>query len=76
MADFQRLPDRAMVALRHKDGTAHRLPTVGQSQIRGGDRIVAIGPDEWLIVAADDDDGLTNPSYSPQRVHLPLQREL
>ena len=56
MADFQRLPDRAMVVLRHQDGTAHRLPTVGWSQRRGEDRIIATGPDEWLIVAADDND--------------------
>lgn len=57
MADFQRLPDRAMVVLRHKDGTAHRLPTVGWSQLCGEDRIIAISSDEWLFVAADDDDG-------------------
>ena len=57
MADFQRLPDRAMVVLRHKEGKAHRLPAVGWSLLRGRDRIIAIGPDEWLIVAADDDDG-------------------
>ena len=56
MAEFQRIRDVAMAALRHKDGTAHRLPTIGRSQLRGEDRIIAIGPDEWLIVAADDDD--------------------
>lgn len=53
MAELQRLPDVAMVALRTRTRAA--LPAVGGSVMRDGDRIVAIGPDEWLVVGRDGD---------------------
>ena len=53
MVEFVRLPDVAMVALRAC--AAGALPRVGKSVVRDGDTIVALGPDEWLMIAADGD---------------------
>ncbi len=53
MPDFVRLPDVAMVALRSRE--AGILPCVGSSIVIDGDTIVALGPDEWLVIAADGD---------------------
>lgn len=55
MADFVRLPDVAMVALRMRNDASHQLPAVGKSLMLGPDTAVAIGPDEWLIIAPDAD---------------------
>ena len=54
MADLIRLPDVAMVVLRARDGV-HDLPTLGKSVVAGDDRVVAVGPDEWLVIADDGD---------------------
>ena len=53
MAEFVRLPDVAMVALRLRDGFARGLPIVGKSTVIGTDRIISTGPDEWLAMATD-----------------------
>ena len=55
MVELVRLPDVAMTALRLRGGSAHGLPDPGQSILAGSDRIVAIGPDEWLAIAEDGD---------------------
>lgn len=53
MAELRRLPDVAMAAVRRRDGAG--LPVIGKSIVRDGDRVVAIGPDEWLVVGRDGD---------------------
>lgn len=53
MAELARLADVAMIALRHRE--AGSLPPVGKSREIDGDRIVAIGPDEWLVIGRDGD---------------------
>lgn len=53
MAELVRLPDVAMIALRRREAAG--LPTVGRSTVHDGDRVVAIGPDEWLIIGRDGD---------------------
>ena len=53
MVDVERLPDVAMATLR--GDAAAGLPAVGTSTLRDGDRCIAIGPEEWLVVAADSD---------------------
>ena len=53
MAELIRLPDVAMAAVRRRG--ADGLPAIGTSSLRDGDRIVAIGPDEWLVVGQDAD---------------------
>ena len=53
MAEFVRLPDVAMAALRMGNARALGLPRVGKSARLGNDLIVAIGPDEWLAIAPD-----------------------
>lgn len=54
MADFIRLPDVTMVVLRVRDDV-HDLPMPGKSIVMGDDRVVAVGPDEWLVIADDGD---------------------
>lgn len=55
MAEFTRLPDVAMAALRLRDAAGQGLPVVGRYIAKGADRFIALGPDEWLAVADDDD---------------------
>lgn len=57
MVEFVRLPDVAMAVLRLRDGGACGLPSVGTWAMADHVRIVAIGPDEWLAIAPDGDDG-------------------
>jgi sarcosine oxidase, subunit gamma len=58
MAELVRLPDVAMVAFRLRGGQAQGLPPPGQSHRAGADRIVAVGPDEWIVIADDGDAAL------------------
>lgn len=55
MTELVRLADVAMAAMRVRLGTAHGLPAVGKWAMSGTDRIIAIGPDEWLVMAEDAD---------------------
>lgn len=55
MIEFVRLADVAMAALRVRNGTAHDLPGVGKWAMSSTDRVIAIGPDEWLVMAEDAD---------------------
>lgn len=53
MAELHRLPDVAMAVLRRR--SADDLPPVGNWGASGQDIVVAIGPDEWLVLAPDLD---------------------
>ena len=53
MVEVVRLPEVAMVAVRSRE--SGKLPRVGKSAIVGGDTIVALGPDEWLVIAGEGD---------------------
>lgn len=57
MADLVRLPDVAIATLRLRERVLG-LPMAGKSVVVGSDRIVAVGPDEWLVIADDGDAGV------------------
>ncbi len=51
MTDLARLPNVAMAAVRRRNAAG--LPACGKSATIGDDCFIAIGPDEWLVVADD-----------------------
>jgi len=53
MAELVRLPDVAMAVVRRRKPAG--LPPIGKSVVIYGDRFIAIGPDEWLVLAPDAD---------------------
>lgn len=43
------------------------LPMVGKSVVVGGDRIIAVGPDEWLVIADDGEAAVLCNRIAPYR---------
>lgn len=69
MAEFVRLPDVAMVALRANAETAaasglDRQP--GAVRTRNGATVVTISPDEWLLIGTDEDPAALLAPYDRQ----------